>query len=620
MGPDGLIEKEGVSGILEKASDRIEKFGENVWSSLATATRSKRATIKANELVALDKVVNSIVIISLLNDEIQFGIFSKKVVNMKEKSADVKIDAFLRVFGAEIGIINYRGDLRKVELLSGMESRIVEAWRDLIQGAKNVNIDVARSLMLLDTTVVFPTVAGFPLRLSVNGTTTIGLGLESQMDLPAILKDPLNANIKLKLNPLAVTELSAAMTVDIAVAKTGIKMAATVHSSMAADFTARLQQGTAAEVRLDLPKSKVTLVDFTSELLLIQQVGDKSESSKPVQVANKVSYERGGCSERTTAVTGMRLCASSSLTIPRPQSDLSKDPAPAFPLSGPGSFAIVLEKSEPSMKGYLLIANIKQQGPKASSFDMTLDTPGSTTSRTVTVKGSLTSAPTLSVKVEGKAPWGSVGAEGEIVNQDNVKSVQLKIVSQDKREYFGKVQVDVSRADRKYSYSASVEAGWPQQARAVLLEGKFAHVVGNSIQMSLKPSGPYANVPLSVQGAISREFSANIQKIALTDLELITPLGRMIVSIDIGRNDLTYSANYNMKYGREQSKMQSVIFNGQVQRMNQPDGAVSYKTNAIYKSSRFPRMNVDLKWDLQHSSTVISRTKSIYFSITYWFF
>jgi len=585
LGPDGVLEKEGVSGILEKAVDKVEMTGSNLWNRLASTTRSKRASIKSNELVTLDKIVN-----------------------MKEKTSDVKIDAFLRIFGAEIGMLNYRGDLRKVELLSGIESRIVEAWRDIIQGAKNVNIDVARSLMLLDTTVVFPTVAGFPLRLSVNGTTTVGLGLQSQMDLPAILRDPLNANIKLKLNPLAVTELSAAMTVDIAVAKTGIKMAATVHSSMAADFTARLQQGTAVEVRLDMPKSKVTLVDFTSELLLIEQVANKDERSKEVQVANKVSYERGGCSERTTAVTGMRLCASSSLTIPRPGSDLSKDPAPAFPLSGPARFSVVLEKSEPSMKGYLLLANLKQQGPKAMSFDMTLDTPGSTTSRTVTVKGSLTTAPTLSVKVEGKAPWGSVAAEGEIVNQDTVKSIQLKIVSQDKREYFGKINVDISRADRQYSYAGSVEAAWPQQTRAVLLEGKFAHVVGSSIELSLKPSGPYAKVPLSVQGAISREFSANVRKIALTNLEIITPLGKMTVSSDIGRNDLTYSANYNMKYGREQSKMQSVTFNGQVQKMPQNDGVDSYKTNVLYKSSRFPQMNIDLKWDLQHSFTLLSNT------------
>lgn len=211
---------------------------------------------------------------------------------MKDKPTGVKLDAFLRVFGSEIGMVNYRGSSDgqpRLELVERLQSRIADAWRDLIEGAKRVELDVARSVMLLDTSATFPTVAGFPLRLAVNGTTTVGLGLESQMDLPALLRDPRNANIKLKVNPLAVTEISASMTVDIAVAKTGIKMAATVHSSMAADFTARLQQGSTAEIKLDLPKSKITLIDFKSAVLLVQQNGNKNERNKPVKIANEAT-------------------------------------------------------------------------------------------------------------------------------------------------------------------------------------------------------------------------------------------------------------------------------------------------------------------------------------------
>jgi hypothetical protein len=40
--------------------------------------------------------------------------------------------------------------------------------------------------------------------------------------------------------------------------ETGIKMAATIHSSMDADFTARLQQGSTDEVKLDLPRQVST--------------------------------------------------------------------------------------------------------------------------------------------------------------------------------------------------------------------------------------------------------------------------------------------------------------------------------------------------------------------------
>ena len=280
------------------------------------------------------------------------------------------------------------------------------------------------------------------------------------------------------------------------------------------------------------------------------------------------------------------------------------DPTPAFPLSGPGSFAIVLEKTEPTMKGYLISATLKQEGPKSSSFVMTLDTPGSKTNRKVSVKGTLTSAPTLALKVDTKAPWGSLAVEGELVDRDDAKSVQLKVITQDKREFYGKWQMNIARADRKYTYTTSVEAGWPTQPRSVILEGKFGHVVGSSIEISLKPAGPYASWPLSLQGTVTREFTSSVQKIALSNFLLITPLGKTLLSTELGHQDRTYSSNFNMKYGTDQ-KLHSVNFNGKIQSLAVPAmDAVSYKTLVAYKSTRFPKMNVELKWDLQSSPSV----------------
>ncbi len=56
LGPDGVVDKEGVSGLLEKTSDSVSQFGEGIWSRVASSTRSKRANIKTNELSNLDKV------------------------------------------------------------------------------------------------------------------------------------------------------------------------------------------------------------------------------------------------------------------------------------------------------------------------------------------------------------------------------------------------------------------------------------------------------------------------------------------------------------------------------------------------------------------------------------
>ena len=257
------------------------------------------------------------------------------------------------------------------------------------------------------------------------------------------------------------------------------------------------------------------------------------------------------------------------------------------------------------MKGYLISATVKQEGPKASSFIMTLDTPGSKTNRKVSVKGTLTSAPTLAVKVETKAPWGSLNVEGDLVDRDDQKSVQVKLVTQDKREFYGKWQMSISRADRKNSYTTSVEAGWPNQPRSVILEGKFGQVAGSSVEISLKPAGPFASWPLSFQAAVSREMSSTVQKISLNKLQLITPLGKTILSTEIGRQDRTMLAKFDMKYGTDQ-KLHSVTFNSNVQSLSTTEEDHSYKTVMNYKSSRFPTMNFDLKWDFQRSATIVS--------------
>lgn len=300
----------------------------------------------------------------------------------------------------------------------------------------------------------------------------------------------------------------------------------------------------------------------------------------------------------------MRLCATSSVSIPRPLSDSAKDPAPAFPLSGSTAFSVVLEKTEPSMKGYILSATTTQEDPKSKTFLMTFDTPGSRTNRKISIKGLLSLAPTMTIKVDTKAPWGSLAVEAEMVDRPEVKSVLMKVTTQEKREYYGKVQVNVVRGDRQYTLATTVEAGWPQQPRAVILEGGFGHEIGRSVELSLKPAGPYAKLPYNFQVTIGREFSATVQKIWLNNFQLVTPLGSALLSTEIGRQERNYVAALNMKYGTEH-KMNAVSFNGHVQSVPQAgDKAVSYKTVVQYKSSRFPNMNIDLKWDLQAAPKV----------------
>lgn len=55
LGPDGTVAKEGVAGLLEKISDKAGDVSESIWNKVAGG-RNKRASIKSNEIAAIDKV------------------------------------------------------------------------------------------------------------------------------------------------------------------------------------------------------------------------------------------------------------------------------------------------------------------------------------------------------------------------------------------------------------------------------------------------------------------------------------------------------------------------------------------------------------------------------------
>ena len=262
LGPDGSIQKEGIKSIWEKMTETAKNVKDSVSS------RGKRASVKSGDLNAIDKMVE-----------------------LKDMKDSIKFDAFVRVFGSEIAMVHYRGQEvpKHTELLEDVQARLSKALKALIEGANKVEVDVARSLMFLDTAATFPTIAGVPIKLAVNGTTTVGLGLESKIDIPALMRDPRNADLKFKINPLAVTEVSAAMTVDMVIAKTGIKIVANIHSSAAADLTAKMVKGSSFDLKLELPKTKITAVEIKSELLLIQQKDNDVERSRKLSIDNEVT-------------------------------------------------------------------------------------------------------------------------------------------------------------------------------------------------------------------------------------------------------------------------------------------------------------------------------------------
>ena len=84
---------------------------------------------------------------------------------------------FVRVFGNEIRY----DDLHDFDLTNLKDKMNYLDW--LIELSKEHNFEMTKTVMFMDTTRTIPTAAGLPLKLSVEGTTSININVNGKLDI-----------------------------------------------------------------------------------------------------------------------------------------------------------------------------------------------------------------------------------------------------------------------------------------------------------------------------------------------------------------------------------------------------------------------------------------------------
>lgn len=120
-----------------------------------------------------------------LNDYFQFG-------NPME---ELKGSMYMRIFGNELQYIN-SDDIKT--LLDGKKFNILDF---IINLSKEQDYSFTQSFMFLDTSVVIPTISGFPLNISIDGSATINLQASGKMDLRQFSSNPRSVSIDGKITP-----------------------------------------------------------------------------------------------------------------------------------------------------------------------------------------------------------------------------------------------------------------------------------------------------------------------------------------------------------------------------------------------------------------------------------
>lgn len=108
---------------------------------------------------------------------------------------ELKGSMYMRIFGNELQYIN-SDDIKT--LLDGKNFNILDF---IINLSKEQDYSFTQSFMFLDTSVVIPTISGFPLNISIDGSATINLQASGKMDLRQFSSNPRSVSINGKIKP-----------------------------------------------------------------------------------------------------------------------------------------------------------------------------------------------------------------------------------------------------------------------------------------------------------------------------------------------------------------------------------------------------------------------------------
>lgn len=108
---------------------------------------------------------------------------------------DLRGSMYLRIFGNELQYIN-SDDVKT--LLEGKNFNILDF---IINLAKEQDYSMTQNIMFLDTSVIIPTMTGFPLNISVDGSATVHLTASGKMDLRQLRSNPRTISVNGKIKP-----------------------------------------------------------------------------------------------------------------------------------------------------------------------------------------------------------------------------------------------------------------------------------------------------------------------------------------------------------------------------------------------------------------------------------
>ncbi|BES98257.1 Domain of Unknown Function (DUF1081) [Nesidiocoris tenuis] len=434
LGPKGYVNTHKPEDIASKAKSYASSILEKIASRYDKAIRPKRSAASWAELKSLA-------------DKVKLG---------PDTDKDINIDLSLKSGGSELGWL-------KLHSLDGKPSpnKIIDdlfgKLDDAVNGAKDFNKDYRRHIVLIDQDFTYPTSLGLPLKLKGLGTVATRVKLDGKIDLPAIIKNPKSADLKLQLIPSAAIHLRGDLSIDGIAIETGTRTSLNLHSSTGTDITVRLLDGQGIDVMVGLPISKQEIVSLKTDVSATIKEPGKAETATPVSYdVKRETYS--GCFDQVDTIIGLTFCGKVSTPW-----EGSRSISPAY---GPSELTVEIVKEDPSLSKYH-IKLFQQAKDGKANFEFLFDTPNSQVDRKVSVVLDAEIRPKKYVKLSVQSPWTQATLDGNLVENDNEISALAKL-DHDGAEYLFKAGAKKTKTGKQLKLEPIFEYKAPEMKSSLI--------------------------------------------------------------------------------------------------------------------------------------------------------
>ncbi|KAB0791517.1 hypothetical protein PPYR_03317 [Photinus pyralis] len=542
VGPLGALNVDKPEDLVNTGKTSLEKLAKHFQQRLAKS-RGKRDVAKG-DIEAIGKQTQ---------------------IKTHDLNKDLDIDFSVKMFGSELMFLSMNdqvGNMSPDSLLDQIFDRLDEG----INEVKSLEKSIQSNCIFIDSEFSYPTALGFPLRVSVEGTTSWQMKVASKLDVRALLSDGQSNLIKLSFIPSANIEVSGSLTIDAQVVEGGLKFSSTLYTATGSALNiVTSDNGQTLDVEYSLPVQEQKLVSVSHDIVFNTRELGKPEQNHPLKFGQNKDF--AVCIDQLSPFIGVVFCAD----INSPPAHTAHGVVLPYPLAGNAKFSIGIQREDLSHIHF----NAKRYNEvNKVGEEYLIETIGAKNDKKIGLKlEALALADTAYVRAQlitptnPNSPIGPLTVEGRVTYSNTEKSISAQ-VDRGSKQYLAKLGFTIQGDEKRSVYKPLIQYNGPGikgREMPLKVEGTIdAERTGDVVKYvfnNVRVIGANQKV-INVQGNVVHGPSASLS----TDLTVSDDRnsGSLIGKIAVDRSTLALDAEMKNSFSPDANfKLQySVVFSG----------------------------------------------------------